>query len=189
MRKLKLQVQMTIDGFIAGKEGEMGWMTYPWTNDLLKYVAELTEPVDCILLGKNLAEGFIPTWKERLTDPMGEDPNFIRKMNDTHKVVFTKTLHTSPWENAVVANGHLAEEVNKVKQQEGKDIIVYGGGQFVSSLIKENLIDEFYFFINPAIIGKGMPIFQSISEQINYSLESSQQFDCGIIVLKYVPKR
>lgn len=185
MRKVKLQVQITIDGFIAGLNGEMNWMTYPWTDDLLKYVADLTEPVDCIILGRNLAEGFIPTWKERLTDPMGEDPKFIQKMNNTSKVVFTKTLQNSPWENTVVENGDLSIAVNKLKAQQGGDIIVYGGGKFVASLIKENLIDELNFFINPAIIGKGLPIFNEVVNTQNYQLQSSTKFDCGIVALTY----
>jgi len=109
-------------------------------------------------------------------------------MVETPKVVFSKTLTASPWERTSIANGDLTEEINDLKNQEGNDMIVYGGGKFVSSLIKENLIDELHLFINPAVIGKGMPIFQEVTEKQNYNLIASKQFDCGIIVLTYHPK-
>jgi len=69
MRKLKLQVQMTIDGFISGPNGEMDWMIFNWSDDLNEYVTQITEPIDTILLGKNLALGFIPHWTAGLNQP------------------------------------------------------------------------------------------------------------------------
>jgi dihydrofolate reductase len=185
MRKLKLQVQMTIDGFITGANGEMDWMCFPWSEDIINFVREITEPVDTILLGRNLAEGFIPHWENVVKNP--EDPEYEGgvKYTTTPKVVFTKTLEISHWENTVLAKGELVDEVNALKNQEGGDIIVYGGGQFVSSLIKEKLIDELHLFINPAIIGQGMPIFQAVSEKQNLKLLSAKQFECGITVLTY----
>jgi dihydrofolate reductase len=62
VRKLKLQVQMTIDGYMAGPNGEMDWTVWNWDDNLIQYVGDLTEPVDCIVLGRKLAEGFIPHW-------------------------------------------------------------------------------------------------------------------------------
>ena len=136
MRKLKLQVQMSVDGFIAGANGEMDWMTFNWDDELKKYVNEITEPVDCIVLGRKLAEGFIPHWANVAASP--DDPEFTsgKKFTDTHKVVFTKTLEKSAWDNTVLAKGDLVDEITNLKNQNGKDIIAYGGGTFVSGLIK-----------------------------------------------------
>jgi dihydrofolate reductase len=86
MRKLKLQVQMTVDGYIAGINGEMDWATRNWDDKLKKYVGALTEPVDCIVLGRKLAQGFIPYWASHPEQEGAE------KFNGTPKVVFTKTL-------------------------------------------------------------------------------------------------
>jgi dihydrofolate reductase len=185
MRKLKLQVQMTIDGFMAGTNGEMDWMTFNWSNDLNAYVTQLTNPVDTILLGRNLAEGFIPHWTAALNDP--ETAKDAAKFVETPKVVFSKTLTISEWERTTIANGELADEINALKRQPGGDMIVYGGSKFVSSLLKENLIDELHLFINPVVIGKGMPIFQEVTAKQNYNLVASKQFECGIIVLTYHP--
>jgi len=187
MRKLKLQVQMTIDGFISGANGAMDWMLLPWSDDLIAFVADLTEPVDTILLGKNLAQGFIPHWKAALDQPNPEPG--AQKFVETHKIVFSKTITVSEWENTVIENGDFVAAIHALKQQDGGDMIAYGGGQFVSSLIKEQLIDELHFFINPAIIGTGMSIFQAVTETQNYKAISAKHFDCGIIVLTYMPVR
>lgn len=135
MRKLKLQVQLSVDGHVAGPNGEMDWMVWDWDEELKKYVARLTESVDMILLGRKMTEGFMSYWTNAANNP--EDPShaFGRMMIDTPKVVFTKTLKKSDWANTTIASGPLSDEVNKLKGQKGKDIIVYGGASFVSALI------------------------------------------------------
>jgi dihydrofolate reductase len=182
MRKLKLQVQMSVDGYIAGTNGEMDWMVWDWDDELKKYVKEITEPVDCIVLGRKLAQGFIPHWASK-PEQEGAD-----KMNSSKKVVFTKTLDKSEWDNTVLAKGDLADEITKLKKQDGKDIIAYGGATFVSALVKQGLIDEFHLFINPTAIGNGMTIFKELDSKQNLTLVKSTSFDCGIVVLNYEPK-
>ncbi|TDB67562.1 dihydrofolate reductase family protein [Arundinibacter roseus] len=183
MRKLKLQVQISMDGFIAGTAGEMDWLLFNWSDDLKAYVAAITEPVDTILLGRALAEGFIPYWTAAY---LGEQ--FVegaKKFVETPKIVFSKSLYEASWENTTLNSGELATEINALKQLEGADMIVYGGGKFVSSLLKDQLIDELHLFINPTILGRGMPIFSEITGKQTYKLLASQSFDCGIVVLTY----
>lgn len=189
MRKLKLQVQMTVDGYIAGPNSEMDWMTHDWDDELKNYVTKLTEPVDCIVLGRKLAQGFIPHWASVAADPDHEEHAAGIRFTDTPKVVFTKTLDKSEWDNTVLAKGDLVEEMSNLKNQDGKEIIAYGGADFVSSLIKHGLIDEFHLFVNPAAIGTGMAIFKEVDSKQNLTLVESIPFDCGIVLLKYVPKR
>jgi dihydrofolate reductase len=187
MRKLKLQVQMTVDGFIAGANGEMDWMVFDWDNEINQYVKELTDPVDCIVLGRKLAQGFIPHWAGVAANPKAPDHAAGHKFASTHKVVFTKTLAQSDWENTVLAKGDLADEIMSLKKQPGGDIIAYGGGTFVSALIKANLIDEYHLFINPTAIGRGMSIFEGLENRLDLKLKSSISFPCGIVVLRYEP--
>jgi len=188
MRKLKLQVQMSIDGFIAGPNGEMDWMIWNWSDDLNEYVSSITSPVDTILLGRKLAEGFIPHWTSQLENASTADDG-AEKMVHTDKVVFTKTLEKSEWARTELAKGDLVEEVNAIKNREGNDIIVYGGGNFVSSLIKEGLIDELHLLINPTVIGQGMPIFNTVESKQDFTLMKSEVFKCGIILMFYEPSR
>jgi dihydrofolate reductase len=185
MKRLKLQMQISVDGFVAGPKNEMDWMVWDWDDDLKHYVNELTDSVDTILLGRKMADGFVTHWSNVVKN--AEDPShpFARKMVDKPKVVFTKTLEKSSWENTKLAKGQLSDEINKVKKQNGKDIIVYGGASFVSSLIKEKLIDEFHLFVNPAILGKGLTIFKSVDEKQNLKLVRSISFPCGIVLLNY----
>jgi dihydrofolate reductase len=184
MRKIKLQMQISANGFVAGPNGEMDWMTWNWDDALKKYVTDLTASVDSIIMGRKLAQGFIPYWADVAAKP--EDPQFLfgKIMNDAPKIVFTKTLQKSEWENTILAKGNLAEEIAELKKQNGKDIIVYGGANFVSNLIEENLIDELHLFVNPAAIGNGLTIFNN---KKNLKLAAATAFDCGIVILKYEP--
>jgi len=185
MRKLKLQVQMTVDGFVAGPNGELDWMMWNWDDKLKNYVGELTDSVDTILLGRKMTDGFISHWTNVTADQNNEEYEAAKKFVDYPKVVFTKTLEKSNWTNTKLATGDIVTEVNNLKRQRGKDIIVYGGAGFVSSLIKKNLIDEYYLFINPTGIGKGMEIFNKVEDKMKLKLVNSSAFECGIVVNKY----
>jgi dihydrofolate reductase len=189
LRKLRLQVQMSVDGCIAGPNGEMDWMVGLLDDELLKYVSKITESVDTILLGRKMTDVFISFWLDVMNKP--DDPwyAFSKKMIETPKVVFTKTLNKSKWINTDIATGNLIEEVSKIKSQNGGDIIVYGGASFDSSLIKEKLIDEFYLFINPVAIGNGMTIFKDLNEIQKYTLIESKAFKCGKVLLRYEVKK
>jgi dihydrofolate reductase len=127
LRKLKLQVQMSVDGYIAGPGGEMDWMVWDWDDKLKRHVNELTEPVDTILLGRKMTDGFISHWSDVMSKPDDPSNAFAKKMIETPKVVFTKTLNKSNWVNTDIATGDLRDEINKLKSQNGsRDIIVYG---------------------------------------------------------------
>ena len=188
-RKLRLQVQMSVDGCIAGPNGEMDWMVGLLDDELLKYVSKITESVDTILLGRKMTDVFISHWLNAMNK--SDDPwnVFAKKMIETPKVVFTKTMNKSKWINTDIAIGDLIEEVSKIKSQNGRDIVVYGGASFDSSLIKEKLIDEFHLFINPVAIGNGMTIFKDLNEIQKYTLIESKAFECGIVLLRYEAKR
>ena len=189
MRKLKLQVQISVDGFIAGPNGEMDWITWEAGDDFINYVTELTDSSDSMLLGRKLAEGFIPYWTDITSRPEDPQYSFARKMVDMPKTVFSKTLGKSQWANIDLAKGDLAIEVNKIKNQPGKDIIMYGGAGFVSSVIEAGLIDEYHLFVSPAAIGKGMGIFNTLEDRQKLSLIKVTPFESGIVVLHYNPKK
>jgi dihydrofolate reductase len=185
MRKFKLQVQATVDGYMGGPNGEMDWVTVPWSDDLSAYSKALHEPVDTILLGRKLAEGFIPAWK---AGPEGETQESIDWMNNTPKVVISNSLTESRWDNAVVAND-LTKTVTDLKARPGGELIAYGGSTFVRNLIAGDLLDELHLFVNPVAIGAGLPVFPDSGAKHRLSLVAARQFDCGITVLHYEPKR
>jgi dihydrofolate reductase len=186
MRRFKLQTQVSLDGYMAGPNGEMDWMTVPWTDDMNAYANGLTQQVDCIVLGRKLAEGFIPAWASR---PEGEDPATIDWMNNTPKVVISSSLTQSPWENASVAGGDVAETVNRLKAQAGGDLIAYGGGTLVASLIAADLLDELHLFVNPTALGGGMPVFGRPKTYKRFRVVAATPFECGIVAMHLEPAR
>ena len=187
MRKLRLQVQISVDGCIAGPNNEMDWLV--WDDDYIKYVNDITESVDTILLGRKMVDGFIPYWTEVMNKPDDPMNAIAKKMIEIPKVVFTKTINKSRWINTDIATGDLKDEITKLKSQNGGDIIVYGGVSFDSSLIKEKLIDEFYLFVNPIVIGNGKTIFKDLEETQRFTLIESIGFDCGLVLLHYEVKK
>jgi dihydrofolate reductase len=187
MKKLKLQVQISVDGFIAGPNGEMDWLTWSATKDFIQYVTELTDSCDTMLLGRKLADGFIPYWTDITTRPEDQQYSFARKMVDMPKIVFSRTLNKSNWDNTEIAKNDLVIEINNLKQQAGKDIVMYGGAEFVSSVTKAGLIDEYHLFVNPAAAGKGMSIFADLEKPRQLSLEKTTPLKNGIVVLCYKP--
>jgi dihydrofolate reductase len=189
MRKLKLQVQMSVDGFVGGPNGEMGFLARNWEAGIIEYVTALTESMDCIVLGRKLAQGFIPHWAGVAADPAHPEHLAGIKFTTTPKMVFSRTLEKSEWQNTVLAKGNLVDEITRLKQQPGKDIIAYGGATFVADLVRNNLIDEYHLFINPAAIGSGLSIFETLEGQRSLSLVKATAFDCGIVVLNYAPSR
>ena len=184
MRKFKLQVQTSVDGYMAGPNSEMDWLLFPWTDDVGAYIKKMTENVDCIVLGRKLAEGFIPTWA---SGPEGETQEAIDWMNTTPKVVISNSLDESPWDNAVVAKD-LRKTIDELKAKPGGDLIAYGGSTLVTSLIAEGLLDELHLFVNPTAIGAGLPVFPDSAYQ-RLRLVTAQPFECGITALHLEPKR
>jgi dihydrofolate reductase len=187
MRKLKLQVQMTVDGFVAGPNGELDWMWVPGEPDEAVFwkVIELAESCNTILLGRKMIREFIDHW-ENIVDNQPDSPEqpLAQLMVNMRKIVFSRTQTAINGRNLEVENGDLATAVHEVKKEPGKDIMVYGGASFASSLISQNLIDEYFIFVNPVAIGNGLSIFK---EKKLLQLESSIAYKNGKILNKYLP--
>jgi dihydrofolate reductase len=185
MKKLKLQVQISIDGFVStGPNDEQKWVTWAW-NDIRTHVLELLDSSDTILIGRKLAVDYIPYWRDVYTKP--DDPMYevAQRIVRAKKVVFSKTLARSEWDNTELAKGNLADEIRKLKNQDGKNIIVYGGSSFVSAIIKEGLIDEFHLFVNPVALGRGGSIFKQMENFQPLKLKKSVVYNSGIVLLCY----
>ena len=183
MRKLKLQVEMSIDGCITGPNNEMDWLISD--DNVMQYIHDIAESIDTIIMGRKMVDEFIPYWTEVANKPNDSWNAFAKKMIEIPKIVFTKTLTKSNWINTEIAKGDLKDEITKLKSQEGKDLLVYGGASFDSSLIKEKLIDEFYLLVNPLIMGNGKTIFKDLKEIQKLTLIESKVFDCGLVLLHY----
>jgi dihydrofolate reductase len=185
MRKLKLQMQITVDGFVAGPEGQLDWMTREQDEKLLAFINELVDTSDTILMGRKMTPGFVNYWESVKTD--SPEYEFAQKMVNTPKVVFSRNVSSMEGKNVRVENGDLVAAVNQLKAQNGKDLLVYGGASFVASLIENGLLDELHLFVNPVAIGDGMRIFTS---RTPLALVKSVAYRDGIakIVNTYKPR-
>ena len=189
MRKLKLNMQVTVDGFVAGPNGELDWMVLDLDDKLRADFNSLTGSFDTILMGRKMTPEFMSFWTNEVKRPESPEYTLAKMMVEYPKIVFTKTLDKAPssWPNTTLAKGNIVDEVNRVKNQKGKDIVVYGGATFVSSLIKHGLIDEYYFFVNPVAIGNGMTIFKDLGRRFDLKQLDATPYACGVTVHHYLP--
>ena len=185
MRKIKLQMQMTINGYVGGLDGKNDWMTWNPDAEFTAFLISLIDTSDTLLLGRKTAESIINYWENEAA----QNPThpFAKKIAAISKIVFTKTLDESIWNSTTLAKGNLAEEIAGLKNQTGKDIIVFGGAGFVSSLIKEGLIDEYHLIVNPTAIGNSMTIFNSLDGIRKFSPIQAKLYSGGKTVLSYKP--
>ena len=186
MRKLKLQMQMTLDGFVAGPNGESEWVWIGKRDEsMFRYIIEVAGTCDTILLGRKMTREFIDHWEDVVDNqPDSREQPLAQLMVNHRKIVFSRTQTAIRGRNLEVENGDLVAAVEALKKEPGKDIMVYGGANFVSSLISHNLVDEYYIFSNPVAIGNGLSIFE---EQKVLKLESSTAYSNGKVVNKYLP--
>jgi dihydrofolate reductase len=178
---------MTLDGFVGGPEGQLDWM---WLNGkpdeaFNAKIIELADSCDTILLGRKMTREFIDHW-ENVVDNQPDSPeqSLAQRMVNMRKIVFSRTQTNIKGRNLEVENSDLASALQALKKKPGKDIMVYGGANFVSSLVSLNLIDEYYIFRHPVAIGKGLSIF---NDQKVLNLDSSTAYKNGRILNKYLP--
>ncbi|MGA0560543.1 dihydrofolate reductase family protein [Larkinella sp. VNQ87] len=189
MRKVKLQMQVSLDGFVAGLNGEQDWMCWDWDDTLNQYVDGLLNSADALLIGRKTYEGMASYWPAAAANPeaSAEKVAFASRMNTIEKVIFSNTLTTADWTNARVAQNNLIDEVAALKQQVGEDLIIYGGAGIVSAFIQHNLIDEYHLFVNPVALGTGLPIWPTDKAPIFLRLIKTTVSSSGIVILCYVP--
>ena len=164
---------------------EPGAKNFKWDDEVRGFAIENLEAVDAIVLGRNTAEDFIPYWENVSKDPADSDYEFGKLLTNIPKIVFSAKLKTSKWTNATIVNGDIAEEIRKLKNEEGRDMIVYGGISFVSSLIEHRLIDEAHLLVNPSVFGKGETIYKSLKNKLKLELKRCKPFACGTVLLSY----
>lgn len=171
MRKLKIQMNILLDN--------------KWDSGMSDFSIDNLVNVDCILHGRKTGEGFIPYWTEAAKKPNGGEHKLGKRFAEIPNVVFSNTLKESKWNNTTIINGDITEAIKSLKSKSGKDIIVYGGDSFVTSLIQHDLIDEYYVLVNPASLGNGAQTFNPLKNNLDLKLVKCKPFACGTVMLCY----
>lgn len=178
-------MHVSLDGFVAGPNGEMNWIKVD--EEIFDFVGSMTAQADTALYGKVTYEMMQAYWPEAGNQPNASkhDKEHSAWYNKVDKVVLSKTMSEEGLTNTTIIANDLTTQINKIKQQKGQQILIFGSPRASMSLLNEDLIDEFWLFVNPVILGQGRKLFENVTGTINLKLRESQTFSCGVIALHY----
>jgi dihydrofolate reductase len=187
MRKIITTTWVTLDGFIAGPNGEMDWVLVD--DEMGKYEDDVVSAADTLLLGRVTYQSFAGSWPYVPDNPTASEgeKEYARKLNAMRKIVFSKTLPTVEWNNSSLVKEVLPEAITKLKQEPGRDMLIYGSASIVRSLTNHGLIDEYQLLVHPLVLGGGKPLFQDIKKRQKLKLVKTKTFPSGVIGLYYQP--
>ena len=179
----------SLDGFVGGLKGELDWANVD--DELFDFVATMTDQADTALYGRVTYEMMQSYWPNAGKEPNASkhDKEHSAWYNKVPKVVLSKTMTEKGLDKTTVIADQLADNINKIKKQGEKNILIFGSPRASHSLLSEGLIDEFWLFVNPVLLGEGIPLFKGVTEMTKLKLIESKTFSCGVIALHYEAKR
>ena len=185
MGNLVLFMHVSLDGFVAGVNGEMDWI---YTDEeLFDYGAERIYATDCALYGRKtyqMMEGYWPTAANQ-PNATKHDIEHSKWYNSVAKVVLSKTLNEASLTNTKVVGDNLNSEIVKLKRSTDKEILIFGSPTATHSLLAADLVDSYWLFVNPVLLGQGIPLFNDIKNKTALTLETSKIFPSGVVCLHY----
>jgi dihydrofolate reductase len=187
MRKIVTTTWITLDGFIAGPNEAMDWVIVD--DEMGQYEDEVVSAADTLLLGRVTYESFSGSWPHVPDNPdvSAGEREYARKLNAMRKVVFSTTLGSADWNNSTVVRQVAPEDMEKLKQEPGRDMLIYGSATLIQTLTNQGLIDEYQLLVHPVILGAGKPLFSDITSGQMLELVKTRPFASGVIGLYYRP--
>lgn len=180
MRKLFWQMSVTLDGFMEGPNRELNDTAEVVDEDFDRYATEMLNSIDAILLGRVTYQLFADYW------PSATGPD-ADKLNELPKIVFSRTLEKVEWNNSRLIKENVAQEVEGLMQQKGKDLALFGSADLASTFIRLGLIDVYRIFVTPVVLGRGSPMFKEIQDRIDLKLLKATTWGSGVVALYYQP--
>ncbi|HXE95240.1 MAG TPA: dihydrofolate reductase family protein [Dongiaceae bacterium] len=181
MRKIIFQMMISVDGFFEGPDRELDWHVVD--SDFIDYAIDLLNSVDTILFGRvtyQMMAAYWPTPRAIKVDPI-----IAERMNNLPKIVFSPTLEEVEWQNSRLVKGNIAEEVDKLKHQPGKDMVILGSSDLAVALTKLGFIDEYRIIVNPVVLGSGKSLFEGLNNRLALKLLDVRTFSSGTVLLRY----
>jgi dihydrofolate reductase len=184
MRRLIMWNMVTLDGLFEGpKSWDLDWHKYFWGAELESFTLDQLKTAGALLFGRTTYEGMAAYW----TTAQGEQAEVAALMNSLPKYVFSGTMEKADWNNTTLISSHAREKVEELKQQDGKDLFVFGSAYLTASMMSAGLIDEFRLALNPLLLGKGTPLFARSGNELRLKLLEARPFETGIVLLRYAP--
>jgi dihydrofolate reductase len=189
MRKIISFVHISLDGFVAGRNGEMDWIKVD--EEIFDHIGKRISEGDTALYGRVTYEMMEAYWPNAGDEPGASkhDIEHSTWYNKAHKVVLSKTMKDAGLTNTTIISDNLSDRINEIKQQAGEDILLFGSPTATHSLMRLNLIDGYWLFVNPIILGQGIPLFVDIKDKIKLKLLTTRQFTSGVTELNYTVDR
>ena len=176
MRKVVLMMSVSVDGFVAGPHGHAGAFEEP--DRLKRWKLDRIRKAGTHVMGRVTYEEMSSHWPTSTDD-------YAAPMNETAKVVFSKSLEEASWANTTIARGDLVDEISALRRQPGGDIIAWGGASFAQALSRAGLVDEYVLVIHPVAFGSGLPMFRDLPKPLQLELVEAQTFDTGTVLHVY----
>lgn len=188
MRKIIVTTWITLDGYLAGPNGEMNWVMVD--QEMGQYEDDLVSSADTLILGRVTYQSFAGSWPHVPENPKASEGEkvYARKLNSMRKIVFSKSLEQAEWNNSQLMREVLPEELARMKQEPGKDMVIYGSASIVQTLTNFGLIDEYQLFVHPVVLGSGKSLFAGITKPEHLRLTQTKSFPSGVIGLYYAPQ-
>jgi dihydrofolate reductase len=183
MAKVLVSNLVSLDGYIEGPNGEFDWPVVE--EEFFRYAESMLQSADVLLFGRRTYKMMAAHWPTE--QAIADAPVIAGKMNGLPKIVFSSTLKNADWQNTILIGENMEEEILKLKEKPGKDIVILGSGSIVSQLTQANLIDEYRIIINPVILGGGKPEFKGHINRKQLKLTDIKQFKSGVVILYYQP--
>jgi dihydrofolate reductase len=186
MRRLLMWNLITLDGFFEGsKSWDLDWHQYAWGEELEKLSLEQLKSIGVLLFGRVTYQGMAAYW----SSAKGEIAEIADLMNSIPKIVFSKTLEKADWNNTRLVKEEAEVEVARLKQQQGKDLCIFGSASLSSTLTKHRLIDEYRLCLTPIVLGSGNPLFKLSPNRTKMKLLEARPLKSGCVILRYEPEK
>jgi dihydrofolate reductase len=189
MRKVVLFMHLSLDGFAGGPNGELNFLTYD--QELQQYADELVKTVGSPIYGRTtyqLMQGYWPTVLTKPDSPK-QALDHARWVEDVPKIVFSRTLNEATWNNTLLIKDNVTEEITKLKQQPGKDLVIFGSPGLATTFMDLGLIDEYKLTVHPIILGNGISVFRNNGVKSALKLLDAKTLKSGVLTLNYATSR
>jgi dihydrofolate reductase len=183
MRRVFSFIVTTLDGYFVGPNQEFDWPNVDEEFD--RFAVRQLEEVDTLLFGRATYELMASYWPTQAAQE--EEPIIAEKMNGLPKIVFSTTLGRVEWDNSTLVRGDATEEVTKLKQRPGKDMVIFGSSNLTSGLLQAGVLDELRIMVNPVALGDGRSLLEGMKERVKLRLLSATTFSSGNVLLSYAP--